>query len=60
MAPGPLAPLDSKNQCWAAIKVRRQGEELGSLHDLRQRLNRFRVEMKGWAEVKRERAARGA
>ena len=63
MAPGQVTDGEAKKRCWAAIMVRRPGEELeelGSLHNLRQRLNRFQVEMAGWAEVERERAARRA
>ncbi|KAL8784338.1 MAG: hypothetical protein Q9195_009083 [Heterodermia aff. obscurata] len=57
-APAAANPVN-RNGSWTEIRVRRQGQNLGSLHDLRQRLNRFNVEMAGWAEVKEERRALG-
>ena len=57
MAPAAATPLD-KNECWTQLRLRRQGADIGPLQDLRQRYNRWKVEMAGWAEVERERAAR--
>ncbi|CAF9915620.1 MAG: hypothetical protein HETSPECPRED_002539 [Heterodermia speciosa] len=54
MAPPAATTKKEETACWTTLKVRRQGQDLGSLHDMRQRLNRFRVEMAGWREVKKE------
>ena len=38
-------------EVWKAVNVRRNGEDLGSLHHVRQVYHRFQIERDSWAKV---------